>query len=512
MTAQPAVGDSASAEEAQSAMRWQARLPFRRNVASPRSVRWRLTTLNLALLLLVLAIFSAGQYLLLGRLLASRTAASLRDQAQPAITRTLNGPRGMPDFRSGPTANQLATDLSSADTSGLVVDTTGSVLGRPATGALASTPPTPPPDLGRIARVAADGTSSTYTTTIGGVHLQVALLLLRSRQAGAPVVGVAQVATPLTAVDATRRALLVLDIVGSVLAIMIAAALSPGVAAVALWPLRRMVRTAERLGEGALDQRVRLQYGTDEVGQLADALNQMAARLEALFAAQRQFVSDASHELRTPLTIVRSSIELLLLHIEEDPERVPELLRAAHRELARMSRLVTDLLELARIDAGLRLDLRSLNLIDVAQTVLGDVRALDTGHTFIVEWTASPRVQADGQRVAQILRNFLDNACKFTPSDGAITLRTGGTEADGWVEVADTGPGIAPEQLGLIFDRFYRVDAARSRDRGGAGLGLAIAKSLAEMQHGHLQVESLPGVGACFRLVLPRDAPADHDY
>ena len=228
----------------------------------------------------------------------------------------------------------------------------------------------------------------------------------------------------------------------------------------------------------------------------------MAERLEALFAAQQQFVSDASHELRTPLTILQSALELLMIQVEQDPQRVSQLLRAAHRELTRMSRLVADLLDLARLDAGMRLTFERVDLAGIARAAFDDAHEIDLEHALTIEAASPIYVLGDGQRVAQIVRNFVENARKFTRDGGRISVRTGASGAQGWLEVEDTGVGIE-QQLAAIFDRFYRADASRSRDRGGAGLGLAIAKALAEAQHGRIEVESRLGLGSRFRLVLP---------
>jgi signal transduction histidine kinase len=466
-----------------------------------RSIRWRLTLLNLILLTLVLLGLVAGQYLLLSHVLTAQTAGLVRDEARPTLDRFLNGPMHGTDLNRQ--AAKLATDLSSHDTSGLILGPDAQILGRPDPSVQPSIGPSAAPDPARVHRALTGEPGVTYATTVGHEHVLVALVPLQSRLPGGSVLGVAQITTPLTSLDSTLHNLLLIDVVGIIAVLVLAVALSPTLVAIALTPLRRMVQTAERLGEGDLSQRVNLHHGPDEVGQLADAINQMAEHLEALFAAQQQFVSDASHELRTPLTIVQSSLELLLLQVEQDPQRVPQLLRAAHRELTRMSRLVTDLLDLARIDAGLRLELGSVDLSGIARTVFEDAQEIVLDHALCLDSAGSVCVLGDSQRVAQIARNFLDNARKFTPAGGRIVVRTGKSGDEGWLEVEDSGAGIAEQHIEAIFDRFYRIDPARSRERGGAGLGLAIAKSLAEAQHGRIEVRSRMGAGSHFRLVLP---------
>lgn len=468
-----------------------------------RSIRLRLTLLNFGLLTVVLLGLVAGQYLFLRHLLLDQTASLLRAEARPTIDGFLNGPKRGTDL--GIAAGRLATNLSSQDTSGLILGPQQTILGRPDTSAVPSTAPSAPPDPARVRLALTGNRSVTYETVVHGVPALVALVPLQSQLAGVGIIGVAQLTTPLTSVDATLRNLVLIDIGGMLIVLLVAIALAPAVASIALAPLRQMVGAAERLGEGDLRQRVLLRHGDDEAGQLAEAMNQMAERLEVLFAAQRQFVSDASHELRTPLTIVRSSLELLLLQAEEEPARVLQILRSAHKELTRMSRLVVNLLDLARIDAGVQLNLGRVDLANVARAACDEAREIDPDHPLLLDESTGPCVRADGQRVAQITRNFLDNARKFTPSAGRISVRTGSNATEGWIEVEDTGIGIAQQHQAQIFQRFYRIDESRSRELGGAGLGLAIASALAEAQHGRIELASSPGEGARFRLVLPLD-------
>lgn len=490
----------------------------RRLLHRSRSIRWRLIALNLALVAVVLVSLSAGQYVLLRRVLIGRTDALVRGEAQPAIGRLVNGPQQGADLNAqgkGPggttAAARLANDLSSTSSSAAVVDTSGRLLARTDPNAVADAPPLVSVDPARVRRALAGATNLHEETTVAGQHLLVVLLPLRPQHGS--ILGVAAVATPLASVDGTLRRLALIDLAGVGAALLLVLLISGGIAAVVLAPLRRMIGTAERLGEGDLSQRVLLDHSADEVGQLADAIDHMAERLEALFAAQRQFVADASHELRTPLTIVRGSLDLLLMQAEEDPQQMLQMLRTAQRELLRMSRLVVDLLELARIDAGLHLTLAPVDLNAIAEAAISDAREVDgDAHRLALKpaGDAAPYVEADALRVAQIVRNFLDNARIATPDGGFIAARVGVTESEGWLEVQDSGPGIAPEHQALIFDRFYRVDAARSRNRGGAGLGLAIARSLAEAQLGRIELRSSVGNGACFRLVLPRTMAEPH--
>jgi two-component system OmpR family sensor kinase len=228
----------------------------------------------------------------------------------------------------------------------------------------------------------------------------------------------------------------------------------------------------------------------------------------------RHFAADASHELRTPLAAVSGYTEVLLLGAKDDPETAEHILRQMNGELARMNRLVGDLLTLARLEASLPMHVEALMVAPLLEGLVEETRLLaaGSGRDLVVseprtEAAGGLAVLADPDRLHQILLNLLHNAVKFTPDGGRITIgavRRNGTVA---ISVADTGPGIAAAELPLLFERFYRGDKARARGgdtrAGGAGLGLAIAQGLAQAQGGLIEVTSTPGAGSTFRVVLP---------
>jgi two-component system OmpR family sensor kinase len=240
---------------------------------------------------------------------------------------------------------------------------------------------------------------------------------------------------------------------------------------------------------------------------------------EASEARTRRFAADASHELRTPLTAVSGYVEVLLMGGKDDPETADHVLHQMDGELSRMNRLVADLLTLARLEAGLPLHAQALPVAPLLDGLVEETRLL-AGRTrrHLVIAASQPEgaddltVLADPDRLHQVLLNLLHNAVKFTPDGGRITLwaaRRNGTVA---LAVTDTGPGIAAEEVPLLFERFYRSDEARARggdaEAGGAGLGLAIAKGLARAQGGHIEVASSPGSGSTFTVILPAAPPA----
>ena len=233
------------------------------------------------------------------------------------------------------------------------------------------------------------------------------------------------------------------------------------------------------------------------------------------FQQQQEFIADASHELRTPLTVLRSATDLLNAHRDEPLDENGELFDDVRAEIARMERLAQDLLTLARSDAGgLELMTAPVELSAVAAEVVRRTTPLAQNHGLQLGLHAADGqdalVDADPDRLQQVLLILIDNAIKHTPSGGKIDVRVSRHGQQAEVEVADTGSGIAPEHLPRIFDRFYRADKARARERGGTGLGLAIAKMLVDAHHGHMQLTSQPGSGTQVTVSLPlvADRPA----
>ena len=295
----------------------------------------------------------------------------------------------------------------------------------------------------------------------------------------------------------------------------------------ALRPVDQMTTTARRIEAEHLAQRLDGAEVDDELGRLARTLNEMLARLEATFAQVRRFSADASHELRTPLTVMKGEIEVAL-RSPRDPAEYQRVLESALEEVESMTRLVDDLLLLSRADAGaLRWEAEPVELDRLVEEVAKEGEILGRGKQVRVKILGLEPliVQGDGQRLKQLLRNLVDNGVKYTPPGGQVTLtlravRHNGSEQNSqfairnsklsesiglWAEiiVRDAGIGIPPEALPRIFERFYRVDPARSREAGGAGLGLCIAKTIAEAHGGRIEVQSIPGAGSTFTIVLP---------
>ena len=272
----------------------------------------------------------------------------------------------------------------------------------------------------------------------------------------------------------------------------------------ALRPVLMLTEAARTIARsGAFAQRVPADMPRDELGRLAETFNEMLERLERSHTAQARFVSDASHELRAPLTVIQANLELLEHQPAMSAAEREAAVRVAHAEAARLARLVADLLVLARADTGVPVRHDPVDLDRVVVDVLDKVRLL-APHRRIAIATLDPAVVAgDADRIKQLVLNLVENAIKYTPADGRITvaIRRAGLVAE--IEVRDTGIGIPAADLPRVFERFYRADPARTRDAGGTGLGLSIALWIARQHGGDIVLASEPGRGTVATVRLP---------
>jgi two-component system sensor histidine kinase BaeS len=269
-------------------------------------------------------------------------------------------------------------------------------------------------------------------------------------------------------------------------------------------PVRAMMAASQRIAAGNYDERVP-EDSSDELGQLARSYNQMALQLQDVESRRRQLIGDVAHELRTPLTAIKGSMEGL---IDGLLPASPGTYEQIYQEADRLNRLVDDLQELSRVESGAyQLDIHPVELASLVKTVVkrlgGQFKA--KGVALTVDLPADlPAVQADGDRIIQVLTNLISNALRYTPQGGEVTLLACRHGNDVQTTVKDTGIGIAREHLPHIFTRFYRVDKSRSRQAGGSGIGLTIAKHLVESHGGSMRVESQgEGQGSAFTFTLP---------
>jgi two-component system OmpR family sensor kinase len=318
---------------------------------------------------------------------------------------------------------------------------------------------------------------------------------------------------------------LLLLVIG-LLTVLVLAGVGYLVVRASLRPLVEVERTAAAIASGDLSSRVAEGDPRTEVGQLSAALNGMLAQIETAFAEReaseedarrseqrmRRFVADASHELRTPLTSIRGFAELFRQGAVTEPAEVRRAFRRIEDEAAHMGLLVEDLLMLARLDQQRPLDRSPVDLLPLATDAVEDARAVQPERPVRLELgniDPPPVVTGDEARLRQVLRNLVGNALQHTPGDTPVVVRVSTCAANGvapgrvLLEVADEGPGMKPEDMARVFERFYRADPSRNRSDGGTGLGLAIAGALAAVHGGTITLDTAPGKGARFCVELP---------
>lgn len=272
----------------------------------------------------------------------------------------------------------------------------------------------------------------------------------------------------------------------------------------ALRPVATLTATAAGIARArTFERRVPVGNQADELGRLGTTFNVMLDSLEQAFRAQQRFVSDASHELRAPLTVIQANLEFVEGHPGLPNEARREALREAGREASRLATLVGDLLALARADAGVELQRRPVELDRVLLDALADARHLARGQALQVEELEPVEIQGDPDRLKQLVLILLDNAIKYTPAPGAISLSLWRRDEQAELIVRDEGVGIRASDLEHVFERFYRADPARSRDPGGTGLGLPIARWIARQHGGDVTLDSAPDLGTTATVRLP---------
>lgn len=345
--------------------------------------------------------------------------------------------------------------------------------------------------------------SETVTTEAGR-------LLVYSRPVSAQgQAGILQIASSLVESDQSLSTLRNLLTSGTVMATLITFGLGWVLSGAALRPIDRLTQTARVIGaERNFGRRLNHTGPNDEIGRLTATLNTMLTELQSAYQqteqslhAQRRFVADASHELRTPLTTLRGNLGLLERQPPIRPADRVAVLADTVEECDRLIRLVHNLLVLARADSGLVVKKEAVAIQPFIEEVCRQARLLAPDHVVQCENSLPGTITADRDALKQVLLIFLDNAIKYTPTRGQITLATTLAEQRLLIHIRDTGPGIPPAALPHIFERFYRVET--SRTSAGTGLGLAIAKELIEAQSGMVTVESQLGRGSVFTVSLP---------
>jgi len=323
---------------------------------------------------------------------------------------------------------------------------------------------------------------------------------------GGATAGYLQVAQSLTLADAASEGLLVQIVAGLPLVLALAAAGGWFLAVRALRPIDRITRTAQAISANDLAQRIQYTGPDDDVGRLARTFDQMLDRLQAAFERERRFTADASHELRTPLTAIKGQMDVALSRPRSTAE-YETAMRQLQPQVERLIRLTSDLLFITRLGLSpWRSPSTRVHLSDMLEAIIEQAQPLAEQHGLTLAAAISPGLSTmgDPDQLIRLFMNLLDNAIKYTPPGGQVTVRAAQTPTEARISVADTGPGIPAEHLPHLFERFYRVEADRSRQAGGAGLGLAIASEIVRVHRGTLDVQSRPGVGTTVTVCLPR--------
>jgi two-component system OmpR family sensor kinase len=321
-------------------------------------------------------------------------------------------------------------------------------------------------------------------------------------------------AIPLTNVLATLRGLLINEVLISAVAVVGTALLAFLLIELGLRPLRRMGLTAGQIAAGDLSRRVEPATPRTEIGRLGLALNSMLSQIETAFAQSkaseqrlRRFIADASHELRTPLTSIRGYSEMLRRGASESAADADLARRRIEEESVRMSTLVDDMLLIARLDQGRPLETKPVNLQAIARDAVDDARAVAPQRHITLDAHQPIVVAGDDTRLRQVVGNLMRNALVHTPPATPIEVAVTTEDSVARMSVTDHGPGLRPEQTDRIFEPFYRADPSRSRDSGGAGLGLSIVNAVVVAHGGTVRVRTTSGGGATFEVELPLATP-----
>jgi heavy metal sensor kinase len=321
---------------------------------------------------------------------------------------------------------------------------------------------------------------------------------------------VVEVGVSTAATEATLSQVLTMLLIGLPVAVIVATGGGWVLVGRAFQPVERMALKAEEITEHSLSERLPVVRTGDQLEQLSLSLNRMISRLEDAMQSEKRFVADASHELRTPLSVVRGELESLAQD-RQLSAATRETLGSMLEEVDRLSAIVEGLLALSRLDVGegktrwVAVDLGSLATVTAEQMSL---LAEDRQIHMVCEVEPGVRVAGDEARLKQVIVNLLDNAIKYTPCGGSVLLKVAREGGAAVLAVADNGTGIAADALPHVFERFYRADGSRSREQGGAGLGLSIVQSIGMAHGAQIDVSSEPGLGSTFRIRLPLAATA----
>ena len=463
-----------------------------------RSIRFRLTVWYAGLLAGLLLLFGVSIYIGLGQYLRNTLSDSLTKEAQQiGETLLVNVSVSGEEYVADEIKEHLAPEING--TFIRVTRANGSTLyksGSPRDGSFDPEKVTARGDLTQ---------ASTRVEHLSGEgELMICAVPFTTREGSRFLI---EAGEPLRQSESVLHGLLLTFAVG--LPVVVAVAVAGGYVVMrrALKPVSEITRTAEQISSRNLSERLPEAKTGDELETLSLALNKMIARIEHSFRHMNRFTADASHELRTPLTVLRGELEAVAQR-PDIPTEARETIESALEESERLSKIVESLLAISRLDAGEALMTRErFDLAELVADTVEQMRLLAEDKRITLSCAAEGAVQVEGDpgRLKQVVVNLADNAIKYTNEGGRVDIRVAAVDGKALLEVSDSGVSIPSDALPHVFERFYRVDKARSRQMGGAGLGLSIVKSICEAHGGHITVESTEGNGSRFTVKLPLD-------
>jgi heavy metal sensor kinase len=461
-----------------------------------RSIRFRLTVWYVGLLASLLFLFSASVYIGLGRYMKWTLEESLVKQAQQIGETLIANIK-----QSGePYVIDEINEHFSPEINGRFVRVTrsdGSVL------YTSSSPKDRSFDPGKIEVLlkTVNEANSRDQQLSDGAKLLIYTLPFTSRDSSRFLI---ETGAPYKQIDSVLHGLVLTLVLGFPLAIAVSIGGGYFFMRQALAPVDKITHSAEQITSRNLSERLPISNTGDELERLSISLNRMIARLEEAFQHTSRFSADASHELRTPLTVLRGELEAIIQH-PNNPIETTEAISSALEETERLSKIVESLLAISRLEAGeAQMEYIRFDLSELTVTTVDQMRQLAEDKNISLECKVTNKVEVEGDRarLKQVVVNLLDNAIKYTPEGGSVQLTVSSNDSSAIIEVSDNGIGIPADALPHIFERFYRVDKVRSRQMGGAGLGLSIIKSICTAHGGQVEVKSIEGEGSRFRIEL----------
>jgi heavy metal sensor kinase len=466
-----------------------------------RSLRVQLTTWYLLFVALLLVGFTIFLYALISR--------NLHAQLDAALSHQVNTAAGLFE---GELAESRGEAVSAASEAVLEMRWKDSVLAIfKGVQLLAATDPKHSPELAAIAAMSVTTASPSFLWVphLGPNGARAAILAVRLGGLDYRIIALA----PLDSISSQLRELRRIFYVALPLTLLVAGFGGFVLVARSLAPVVTMSTQAEEISDRNLDRRLQIGTANEELSRLAKSFNELLARLDRSFETMKRFMADASHELRTPLAVIRGEADVALAR-DRQPEEYKQSLTIVQDEARHLSRLVDDLLSLSRADDGHRaIVVEEFYLNDLIEECCRSVQALAAGKK--VGLICSPLVdityRGDEELMRRMVFNLLDNAIRYTPAGGIVSVRLESDRDNLRIVVSDTGIGIPADAVSHVFERFYRVDKARSRQDGGCGLGLAIVKWIAESHNGKVELTSSPEVGSTFTVMLCRQGRKDSD-